>query len=171
MHEKQAYELGVLQAMVDAGLLKVAGEGTRKVTITPKALKIPWKPLAAGAGIGALGGAASDDSSAGIGALRGLSAGAGSIGGAALGQSAGRGLLPEKIRQGLKDAAKAPKENAFMNAKRVSELAHEIPHKSQLLLGRLKMLGALGGAVGGYQLMKHLGPQPQQSLRQRLGLE
>lgn len=135
---QQAYQVGVQKALHDAGLTKSSGIGA----------EIPIE-LALGAGIGGVGGGISDNSTAGVGALRGLSA----TGGAQVG-----GLAADKLI------------GALFHSPGMTEASIKHP----LLGGGAAILGGFGGlglgGYGGYKLMKELGPNPRQTLAQKLNL-
>jgi hypothetical protein len=130
----RAYQIGVQKALVDAGMLKEALIGD----------------LALGAGVGAIGGGLSDESTAGVGALRGAGAmGGANVGGALVDRVLGAAILknPEMLQK-------------------------MIQHPGIAGAGSIAAtIGALGaGGYGGYKLMKEFGPNPRQTLAQKLHL-
>jgi len=122
--KKSSIEVNMIEKAYIAG----SDAAFEKLAVTP------IEPLLLGAGIGAAGGAMSDDSTAGKGALRGM----GTTAGAGLGVVAGSygaDLFP-------KPSAKNP-----------------AIHQAKVLRSRAKLLGLLGataGGVGGYQAIKAL---------------
>jgi len=134
---QKAYEMGVQKAISDTGMLKEAFIGD-------------IRELALGAGIGAIGGGLSDESTAGVGALRG----AGAIGGANVGGTLVDRVLGASI---LKNPAMLEK---------------MIQHPGLAGAGAIAAtIGGLGaGGYGGYKLMKEFGPNPRQTLAQKLHL-